>query len=130
MLWHLCSLDVQNGYQIYLFEWLDSEEKKAQGANQVGRYEHLQRLRSELYKHLRTKYIPPYLSKYLAQLSIAGPAVCFARMCNAYWTKENTSLYFISDMVMATATLFNKAESEMILEKKVFLMKINIGKWY
>lgn len=111
-------LDVLNGHKAYLFEWLESEERKAQETSKIGRYEHLQRLRSELEKHLEVKYIPSDLSYYLAQLSIAGPGVCFARMSENYWPENKINFTYTSDMVISTVSLFNKAESEMILEKK------------
>lgn len=63
---------------------------------------------------MQTKYIPPHLSEYLAQLSIAGPGVCFMRMTQQYWPENETHFSLTSDMVMATAALFNKEESEMI----------------
>jgi len=95
------------------------QRTKSENAGQKGRYEHIKRLQEELERSLNTsRYIPSELSYYLAQLSIAGPAVCFARMAHNYWSKDEINFYFISNMVMAVATLFNKEESEIILEKK------------
>ena len=111
-------LDSINGHSEYPIEWLKSEINKADKASQIGRRDHLLRLKDELYRHLKTKYIPRYLSGYLAQLSIAGPGVCFARMGQHYWSENNINFNLISDMVSGMASLFNKAESEIILEKK------------
>jgi len=112
-------LDVINGHRDYVFEWLESEFLKFEAAKQKGRYEHLKRLAEELKRVMNYgSYIPLELSSYLAQLSIAGPGVCFARMMYNYWNEENVDFMLISDAVSAVATLFNKEESEMVLKKK------------
>lgn len=111
-------LDVINGHKDYLFNWLQNELIKARKENQSGRYVHLQKLKNEIEKLLDYNYIPTQLSQHLAELSIAGPGVCFARMNKIFWSEDKMNFILISDMVFAIITMFNKAESEAILVKK------------
>lgn len=111
-------LDAINGHGEYVIQWIESEIDKAERSHQKGRSEHLGKLKNEFYQHLRTKYIPSNFSGYLAQLSIAGPGVCFARMAQHYWPDSQLSFDLLDDLTMAMASLFNKEESEMVLEKK------------
>ncbi len=109
-------LDVMKGHKKYVFTWLESELSKAK--EDGGRYKHLEKLQEHLEENIDLRQFPAYLSPYLAQLSIAGPAVCFARMSQVFWPKTDINFDFISDMTMATMTMFNKPESDVILTKK------------
>jgi len=109
-------LDVMNGHEKYVFNWLKSELSKAK--EDGGRYKHLEKLQEHLEENVDLKQFPSYLNHYLAELSIAGPAVCFARMSQMFWPKNDIDFDFISDMTMATMAMFNKPESDVILTKK------------
>ena len=109
-------LDVINGHEKYVFTWLESE--LAQAKEEGGRYKHLEKLQEYLEENIDLRQLPAYLSHYLAELSIAGPGVCFARMSKIFWPKDELNFDLISDMTMATMSMFNKPESDAILTKK------------
>ena len=109
-------LDVMNGHKKYVFAWLESELSKAK--EDGGRYKHLEKLQEHLEENIDLRQFPAYLSRYLAELSIAGPGVCFARMNQTFWPKADTNFDLISDMTMAMMSMFNKPESDAILTKK------------
>jgi len=114
-------LDVANGEKEYLFKWLDSELSQAK--EDGGKYKHLEKLQQHLNENIDLGIIPSHLSRYLAELSIAGPSVCFARMSKTFWPKTDLNFVFISEMSMATMSMFNKPESNAILTKKYPLEK-------
>jgi len=111
-------LDVINGKEAFVFSWFESQLANAK--EDGGRYKHLEKLQEHLKEHIAYKYIPTYLYRYLSELSIAGPAICFARMNKQYWPEKVLDFNFnlINDMSMAAITMFNKPESDAILTKK------------
>lgn len=114
-------LDIINGEKDFVFSWFQSQ--LAHAKEDGGRYKHLEKLQEHVKEHIQYKYIPPYLYKYLAELSIAGPAICFTRMNKQYWPSDSLNFNEINDMSMAVITMFNKPESDAILTKKYPLEK-------
>jgi hypothetical protein len=64
--------------------------------------------------------MPEDLAKYLAQLSIAGPAVCIARTWRCLWPDETEKniISTATQSAIAAVAMFNKPEAESILSKR------------
>jgi hypothetical protein len=122
-------LDSINGEKDFIKNWFESQLANAK--EDGGRYKHLEKLQEHVCQYIEYEYIPPFLYRYLAELSIAGPAICFVRMCKLYWPKSDLDFNLIDDMSMSVMTMFNKPESDSILtknyptEKKYWQMVLN-----
>ncbi len=114
-------LDAINGEKDFINNWFDSQLSNAK--EDGGKYKHLEKLQEHVYQYMEYKYIPPFLYRYLAELSIAGPAICITRMCKLYWPKDVLDFNLIDDMTMSVITMFNKPESDAILTKNYPLEK-------
>lgn len=122
-------LDIVNGYDENVFSWFESQ--LAQAREEGGKYKHLLKLKSHLEDNITLKELPLFICEYLAELSIAGPGVCFLRMANTFWPDTDIDYIALNNMSMATVSMFNKPESDSILtklysnEKKSWKMLLN-----
>lgn len=115
-------LDHVNGHADWLAQWLQGEfSHAAKRDDRNGRLVHLEAIQ-ELVSDLQGKTIElgpmPYdLPEYLAQLSIAAPGVCAARMFKAIWPDGNDLLGVGSRVGMAVVQMFNKPEAANVVRK-------------
>jgi len=108
----------ENKTDNYVFEWLYAEQKKASDLKQTLRVKQLNKIQFHLEKNQNVTSVPSFICRHLAELSIASPGVCYIRITELFWPKEENKFLYISEMVFGTISMFNKAESEAILHKK------------
>ena len=111
-------LDKLNGHDSFVKDWFEQELKIT---DQTGREKHLKSLKAYLDDdNLQLGPMPEDLADYLAQLSIAGPAVCIARAWHCLWPDETEQniVRVVTQSAFAAVAMFNKPESESVLNKR------------
>lgn len=115
-------LDLDAGYDEYVKDWLYSVlESTNRDSETLGRKDHLKQLAEYVTSDemLSLGSIPQDLAKYLAILSIAGPAVVVARTWKRNWPSvaEFDIAIVASEAAFSVVAMFNKVEAERILDK-------------
>lgn len=115
-------LDKADGHEQYVTDWVKQQQRglKRQSGDS-GRFKQLTSLAAflELEDKQELGMMPNDLARYLAYLSIAGPAVAMARTFRKNWPddQELDIARAATDVAFAVVAMFNKPESESIINK-------------
>jgi len=119
-------VDLQAGQADHVHRWIAAQMKGAEGKEQKGRKFQLTALSKYLNDGAPQNIgsMPEGVAEYLAYLSIAGPAVTVARTWRCNWADQPGAKFSgaevfsaATSVAFAVLAMFNKAESESILDK-------------
>jgi len=108
----------ENKTDNHVFQWLYAEQDKASRLKQTLREKQLNKIQLLLEQNQNVTSVPSFMCRHLAELSIGSPGICYARVTELFWPKEENKFQYISEMFFGTISMFNKSESEAVLNKK------------